>query len=396
MIYKKRLINLIILIIFTKLIEFSLFTESFVSKNQVNFKYYYLNPLNYTVEEKRNFNIDQTHIISKKFFKKTFKNNFQKFMYFDSNESHIKMKFHKRKVSTYHGNLMLLWDIFVGFDTSLSFENKKYLQIERDARKYVPGPIVSYVDKIIVIGSPHMEHNWGHTMQDFFHPFLLLPSEIRKSYKILVDFCNVGQEILLLMGYQKEQFVKLKYGEWLHSSIVCTITPSPYLSYYADLGYKVKKIFFDKFQLNLIKPFRYCLTNRKPNTWRYIQNFDEIVNNVKQTFKNYQWEVFIDEKFTSLESKAKFYATLLLLFGPTGSNIVQTYFMQNNSVIISIVSENYDSSVMVNAACMYVFFLQFPANLPHWVIGGGIVSVNDSIRNIERGLYCIKHRQWPT
>ena len=361
----------------------------------INMHIYNVNPLNFKVTDKRNFVIDEIHVINTIFFQNTYSNDFEKYMYFDSNDAQFIMNYHKRKISKYQGNLLFLWDIFVGFDTSLSFENKKYLQIERDARKYVPGPIVSYVDKIIVIGSPHMEHNWGHTMQDFFHPFLLLPTEITKTYKSLIDFCNVGQEILLLMGYQKDQFVKLKYGEWLHSSIVCTITPSPYLSYYADLGLRVKNIFFEKFNLSLIQPFRYCFSNRKPNTWRHIQNFEEIFNITKQTFSDYQWEIFIDGNFTSLESKSKFYATILLLFGPTGSNLVQTYFMQNKSVIVSVVSKTFDTSVMVNAACMNVFMLQFPANFSHWDIGGGLVSVNDTLRNIRKGLYCVLNHNWP-
>ena len=123
-------------------------------------------------------------------------------MYFETTEYKFKHEWHLRKASNYEGTIYILWDIFIGYDTSLSFASKTYLQKPRDNRKYIPGPIVSYIDNIIVIGSSHMYNNWGHTMQDFFHPFILLPKEIRESYHILVNFCKAGEEILLLMGYR--------------------------------------------------------------------------------------------------------------------------------------------------------------------------------------------------
>ena len=85
----------------------------------------------------------------------------------------------------------------------------------------------------------------------------------------------------------------------------------------------------------------------------------------------------------------------MLLFGPTGSNLVQTYFMQDNSVIVSVITKIYDFSVIINAASMNVFLLQFFGNFTHRKFGGGFVDINYYLRNIERGINCVKNQKWP-
>ena len=186
----------------------------------------------------------------------------------------------------------------------------------------------------------------------------------------------------------------MKMGEWAYVSIAHLFIPSNYLNCYADLSMQMKNMFFEKFNLSSISPTRYCFTNRKFNTSRHIANMNSVIDSAKIHFPNITWEIIPDNS-KDLEKMAKEFASVLLIFMPTGSNSIKTCFMHNYTVMVTVCSPGLDLSILLYCASTSVFLLQYTENFQHFDLDPITISVTRAIKNIERGLYCVKHKRWP-
>ena len=323
------------------------------------------------------------------------------FGYIDKNERQRNKYIRKdnKRLYSFPKNYTIARSLFIGCDTSVVFTKSgktKGLRFSprHEARRYIQGPVKYSIDEAIAVGSGQMYTNWGHTIQDFFHPFLLLPEDVRNRSIILASFVESGIEILKLMGYKESQILKMKPGEWAYVSIAHFFVPHSLLDCYADLAMQLKNMFFDKFNLWSISPTRYCFSNRQFNTSRYIANMNDIIESAKTHFPDIPWEIFADD-YQDLTKMAKQFASVLFIYMPTGSNAIKTCFMHNYTVMVTVCAERLDLSILLNAASTSVFLLQYPAKFPHFSLDPINASVPKAIKNIERGLYCVKHKRWP-
>ena len=162
---------------------------------------------------------------------------------------------------------------------------------------------------------------------------------------------------------------------------------------YSDLALELKNLLYDKMNLSAISPTRYCFSNRKKT--RYIANLNSIINATRVKFPNITWE-YSPDNYSVLVNMAKEFASYRLIYMPTGSNAIKTCFMHNYTVMITPCSATLDISIATKSASSLVFILQFRANMTHRKRTPNFISVSDSVKNIERGLYCLEHRKWPT
>ena len=144
--------------------------------------------------------------------------------------------------------------------------------------------------------------------------------------------------------------------------------------------------------LSAISPTRYCFSNRKKT--RYIANLNSIINATRVKFPNITWE-YSPDNYSVLVNMAKEFASYRLIYMPTGSNAIKTCFMHNYTVMVTACASQLDLSILLYAASTSVFLLQYPDNISHFSLDPVILSVPDAIKNIERGLYCLKHKKWP-
>jgi hypothetical protein len=158
----------------------------------------------------------------------------------------------------------------------------------------------------------------------------------------------------------------------------------------------LKNMIRTKLNLDNIVATDYCFSNRCKKCTRHIQNLDEIINATRIAHPNIHFKT-INDFVVSFKDVTKTWAKIKFLFAPTGSNIAKGYFMQDNSVIVSVITKMGDFSILSVNAMNKVFILQYYAlNLEHWKDGGGNISVSDSLRCIDAGFYCLEHKKWPS
>ena len=306
--------------------------------------------------------------------------------------------YYKHLGKTLKTHLAEFQSMFVGYDGSFGY-NDKYYFIDYGGiwRQNIPGPYVGEVDEVIVLGHAGGYNNFGHMFQDIFQPLMLIPDEIKNRSMILMNFMQIGHEFIDLCGFRKEQQLYLKRGEWVHASKMHTIIGfSAFISHYAETVLKLKNFLHEKLHLDEIEATDYCFSNRCNSCLRHIQNFDEIKNATQLAYPNIEFKI-LNEFTKSLCDVQKTWAKVKFLFCATGSNIAKGYFMKDNSVIVSVATPIGDRSIMVLNAMNKIFILQFVAKeMDHWKKYGSNVSVADSLRCIEAGLFCAKNQKWPS
>ena len=385
------------LVLIVILVDYIMCSSYYLEK--IRYDFIFINPSNISLEIATDIDIDDTiHYLNSIELKHEIKGNFTDYIYFDDckmiREHYINR--YIRRCFSYESKIYTLWGMFSKHDATLFYKDKIYKQYYVGVHhKYAT--LVGYYNEVICIGSCYSWINWGHMFQDFFHTILLFPQELLNRSKILQNFMPIAYEFMSYFGIRKEQLIKIKEDECIYCNIIYTLTPRGFLSYYSDLGMKVKNLFFKIYNLDSYKADKFCFSNRSPNTHRHILNIEEIYN-VTQSYYHLINFTYIKCYYPTVKETAIVFAQIKFLFMATGSNLVKTYFMQNESVIVSVGTPDfyfeYDNSVLTNAIFTRVFFLQFKSSLKHYS-GPGTVNVTQCFRYIQIGMYCVFNGHWP-
>ena len=298
--------------------------------------------------------------------------------------------------SSYKAKIYTLWGMYVTYSATISLYStiykQSFIQIKNETTTFVG----SY-DEVICTGNQFCYNNWGHSFQDFIQPLLLFPINMVKKSKLISNFHPALNQILYLFGISQNQIISMKINQSIFCNILHTITPQSFEIYYADLGMKVKQIFFKEYHLDSYVSHLYCFCNRHKPHCRRIFNFEEILNFVQQQYTNITF-IEINDTYQTIKENAIMLAQVKFLFAPTGSNLIKTYFMQNESVIVSIGSNNfywrYDNSILMSAVFTRIFILQFVAPIEHYSPGANI-SIDLCFKYIKKGIYCARYSKWP-
>ena len=295
----------------------------------------------------------------------------------------------------YDVHFYVFWNMFVSWDTSIAYDNCRYTNFPWGGGLFHNGPLIDHVDEIIVTGSRFGQQGYGHMMTDFLHSLFLMPEEIQTRSKILIPRNNDGKTYLIRLGYKVSQFVILPPNSWIHASFVYSVfdhAPASYL--FGNLtGYFHKRI--DKaFHLSNIVPSKYYYCNRQYLARRYIHNMKEIMDLAQKNHPEIKFENLTDILPTVEETSLK-WASAKFIFLPSGANTFKSIFMRPHTVLVMASTVRGDFTPLKFAVTNSLFIVQFATNLHHVLPPGCPIDVNQSMLNIDRGLYCCEHKRWP-
>ena len=295
----------------------------------------YIDPNNITFLYNPNIVIEKTlHFIDSINVSSNVEGNYSDYLYLDEKCSNID-NYLKKYINvgySFNAKLYSLWSAFAKWDGSICLMRNVYKQCFKQLHNE-SARLVGIYDEVICIGNLYTYNNWGHTFQDFLQPLLLFPISILKKSKILQTFLPSIKEIISFFGISSEQIIPISENECIYCNIIHTITPKAFLDFYADLGLKLKNIFFEKFQLKSLTAKLYCFSNRPVTAYRHITNFDDIFNVVQNSFSNISF-IKINDSFPTIKENAVLFAQIKFLFSATGSNLIKTYFMQNELLLV--------------------------------------------------------------
>ena len=297
----------------------------------------------------------------------------------------------------YKTTFYTLWGMFVKRDGYIFSQSTIWKQSFMQSQEQ-EASLIGYYDEVVCTGSIHSYINFGHSLQDFFHTLFIFPQEIIQRSMIVPGFIHCFMEILDIYNISRSQIIDMNFNDCIYCRIVHTMNPYGYISCYSVFSMKLKNLLFKKYHLDLYEPKYYCFMNRKKGKYRYINNFDEIYNYTVTQFPDINFVQF-EDNLESVKDNAIRFAQMKFLFGPTGSNLVKTCFMHNNSVIVSAGTcdfyHQFDESVICAAVFSKIFFLQFRSPLKHFIKEETNVSVDLCFKYIKIGIYCTLNGHWP-
>ena len=213
-----------------------------------------------------------------------------------------------------------------------------YWQVE-----YHDGFVERSVKEAISIGNIFMKM-FAHMLMDVIAPFTLLPDDVKRNVPIIVPYFSILMpEYLEMMGYNKSNVIIMK------SSMNYIFCETVYLvqgKHLSNSGYgapllNVSKLIVKNLNLSKEKPNRFVFENRYEGSLRYISNFDEIFEKVRAKYPMYPWEKGDSQNMT-VKEQAKHFNSILLLVCPTGSNVANAIFMQEQTAILMIFANWFD------------------------------------------------------
>ena len=302
-------------------------------------------------------------------------------------------------ILNYNTHFYVFCNIFVESDTSFAYDNTYYKCFHPwGGGEFHPGPLIAYVDEIIVTGTKYAQGGYGHFLNDQCHSLLLMPEEIQKRCKILVYknylFSHV-KDCLLALGIKSEQLFSLPRKTWLFASFVYSVLDNAPASYiYGNMTFYLHGLLENALNLKDIKPTKYYYCNRQYMARRYIHNMKEIIDEASKKFPNIVFENLTDI-IPSFKETAITWSAAKFVFLPCGANTFKCIFMKPNSVLVMPTTLHGDWAPIKFAVSNFLFILQYATPLIHYQTPGCPIDVNHSLLNIERGIYCTIHSKWP-
>lgn len=262
--------------------------------------------------------------------------------------------------------------------------------------KALTGSVVAHYPQVIVLGYNECTKKFGHLVEDVFQPLLMMPQDvIDNAYLLCIGLEPILTEFLDLYNFPKDKRISLKDNEYIScDKVYIFIKPLIYLNFYGKSTQKLKMFFDEKFNLSRINATQYFLSNRQYKAPRYIKNFNDVCRAVKHKYPNINW-VVLQDKNLPLRESSSIWASILFLFMPTGSNIVNCMFMKDNTVIVIVGTVHHDYSIGMFVTACNIFSLQYTGlNCNHLYGNGASIDIYMACRMIGHGLNTLKNREW--
>ena len=239
---------------------------------------------------------------------------------------------------------------------------------------------------------------FGHWIYDVLGPLMLIPLEILKISFIIAG----GSEkftiptLETLFDIPKTQIIVLKNKQWIFCENLYTIAQPPtFLSYFWSLKNLSLKI-FNKFNINPNElPTLYCLSNRKENKPRYLKNFNEFTENVKNKFNKYNWEI-IPDQFNTIEESILKWSKIKVIFCPAGSNLAYMIFMKEKSGLCVVQGDRMTTAELAVSQVMNLFYYGLCIKgMSHFDGNGGYLDINIALESLEKTIFATDNGYYP-
>ena len=264
------------------------------------------------------------------------------------------------------------------------------------------GEIVGELDNVISLGHYHCLSYYGDWFHDFLLPVFLIPEEVRKTSLLINNgLPGVAEETLCALGFKKSQFVYMKTKQWVFvHNLHTVINPRPYFKHFAQCSVNLSRTLREYYGTDKIVPSKYVFVNREKKYNRHIVNFEELFNEAKKRYGEYNWEI-IPDFIPTVNETAKIWAPVKVVFHATGSNLVKMYFMSKDTGMCIVSADIIDDSPAKDAAGLGIYSMWFCAKgMIHFedkknVKKGHAVDVETAMRCLKITLYAVKYNKWP-
>ena len=285
-----------------------------------------------------------------------------------------------------------------GYNRSLFYkkQNTPHFSPFRFIKK--SGQLNHLCHEFVLVGNHLARLIFGHMHEDAFLPMLLIPDEVReRAYVFCPNDKPLFLERLQLIGFKEHSIIQVDVNEWIQANIYHTLVkPLPFLCYYGMCCRKFHQILVDKYNLSNVKNDQYVFCNREKGLRRHITNMEEVFNQTKLQYPQYEWKNLIDI-FPTLKETYINWIRIKFIFLPTGSNTHKCLAMKPGSVMVVAMSvDSFDSAAIRIISSSNVFNIWFwVPGMKHFKVQPNYVNVTEAIKAIDVGIYTAIHQKLP-
>lgn len=230
------------------------------------------------------------------------------------------------------------------------------------------------------------EYGWfyAHWVIDFLPILFQVPKEILRTCTILLT--NINEYIvdtLLFLGVDHEQFWVINSDKVVFSQYHYTARPILCCQFNAFLIKDMRRQIVEALKLDKSPPTLYLLYNREDAQFRKMENFDEVLKELKSKYPNIKW---ILEAFPTKFFEAVAYFNQIKLFiAIHGASFSNTIFMQPKTAVAEISVERWVDNYLYVSAYVDVYHAVARDTSIKWRDQGGSTRASlDMILNIVR------------
>ena len=257
------------------------------------------------------------------------------------------------------------------------------------------GNVRKVCDNLIAVG-----HRWcrvfGHFVMDILVTMLFLPTDVFHNSKLLLS-ANITRykELYTAIGFRNDQFIFMEKNEFIFANKLHTIINHQPIHGnivlgMRELGDKIKKYYHHE----NIEAKYIGLQNRVINRSRHIANFNDVV---KECQNKYGDEiVVIQDVHATLSDAIKIFASMRVLFGPSGSNFANMIYMKEGCAIVMACANWMNGSFTALSIGLNIWCVCMNIkHMSHWHYTPNCnIEVDKVLLAIDAADYASKNQKW--
>ena len=258
--------------------------------------------------------------------------------------------------------------------------------------------LTDFEEEVIAFGSKYC-NVFGHWFIDTLLPLMLLPEDVIRRAKIIVQSTLPFQiDTLTAFGISKEQIISQESPHWVYARIAYVLVPFPFLNFVGESAYLLSDKLKKFYQVQEDEKADICYAMNRPIAkTRHIPDdiFQQIVSYFKTEYKNYKWEIFMNNAIT-MNRIVKIYSKAFFIFTPTGSGLIGIMFMKKHSAILCAEGDYLDCLFRGLASTFEVFYLVY--RVPkgkHFETDPFNVNISDVKRLAKVAMFAAENGKWP-
>ena len=235
---------------------------------------------------------------------------------------------------------------------------------------------------------------FAHFLFDAVAPLAFVPIDVLKTAKIILLQPSVMYfQILESIGISNDQIIPMRTNEFIYAQRIHTIlNPEPiHGSMIYGLGW-LRKTISNKFQLDKIQPIYFGLYNRPKGSNRHILKFKSFIKECKKKYKNVYVLPYLHK---SLQKCVSCYASIKILFGPTGSNLANMIYMKEECGVVAALGDLKDLPMEACAEVLHMWMITFTVDkMGHHSKRKAPLNHTRAFIAIDYVMYAVEYKKW--
>ena len=304
--------------------------------------------------------------------------------------------------SSYYNNATyaIINNVYIQAAGSFGLENAMYIYpgFKPDESLHIltgSGRVIANLSDVISINNRWCKV-FAHFLFDAVAPLAFIPENILKTSNIILFHPSIMYfQILEALGINSDQIIPLRICDFIFAQRLHIVFNPEIIHGNMIYGLNwIRQKISQRFNLSRIQPFYLGLYNRPKKSTRHILKFGDFISQCKKRYKNVY---VIPCLHLSLEKCVLCYASIKILFGPTGSNLANMIYMKKECGIVCALADLCDLPMEACAEVLNMWMITFRVEyMLHHFLRNAPLNYTRAFIAIDSVIYAVENKKWKT